>query len=140
MANPNDNKTKTANPPAVEEKGAPTRQKRKLAKKLAQFTPFVRWHAGLIVCGKIQRKFTNSSNYGEKQNIEIELLDECEFTSGDGEVITIKAGELINVGSTAGLSTAMTLEVGTTVQIECTGKKELGQGKRPAWEFDIDYE
>ena len=114
--------------------------KRKLGKKLQQFLPFVRWHAGLIVCGTIERKFENSSNYGVKSNLEIKLLDPCEYTTSDGEVVSLKVGDSLNVGSTAGLSTAMTLEVGATVQIECTGKKELGQGKRPAWEFDVDYE
>jgi hypothetical protein len=119
-------------------KNAP--KKRQLGKKLQQFLPFVRWHAGLVVCGTIERKFINSSNYGEKNNIEIKLLDPCEFTTGEGEVVTVAAGESLNVGSTAGLSTAMTLPTETTVQIECTGKKELGQGRKPAWEFDIEYE
>jgi hypothetical protein len=67
-------------------------------------------------------------------------MDPCAFTSSDGEVIELKEGESLNVGSTAGLSTAMTLPVGSTVQIECTGKKELGQGKKPAWEFIVEYE
>ena len=40
----------------------------------------------------------------------------------------------------AGLSTAMTLDVGVTVQMEATGRKELGGGKKPAWEFDVTYE
>ncbi len=119
---------------------APKTEKRKLAKKLASFTPFVSWHTGLVVCGEIMRRFENNTRFGDKQNLEIKLLDPCEFTSGDGEVVTLQVGDLLNVGKNAGLNTAMTLELGSTVQIECLGKKEMGKGKQPAWEFDVDYE
>ena len=114
--------------------------KRQLGKKLQDYVPYVRWHVGLVVCGEINRKFINSSQYGEKNALEIKLLDPCEFSKSDGEVLSLKAGDLVAVTSMAGLSTAMTLDVGVTVQMEATGRKELGGGKKPAWEFEVTYE
>lgn len=132
--------TAAAATPAEVPTEATPRKKRQLAKQLAKFTPFVKWHIGLIVCGVIERKFKNDSNYGEKQNIEVRLLDPVEYTNGDGEVISLVEGDLLNVGQSAGLNTAMTLPAGATVQIECTGKTEMGKGKKDAWDFDVEYE
>lgn len=130
-----DNKAaSTSTPPKTETK------KRKLAKTLEKFTPFVKWHTGLVICGKIIRKFENSGSYGVKSNLEIELLDAASFTNGDGEETTVEVGNHLNVGHVAGLNSAMTLDPGVTVQIECTGKKILDKGRKPAWEFDVDYE
>lgn len=115
-------------------------KKRQLKKTLAAFTPFVKWHAGLLLIGTIVRKFTNHSEYGEKENLEVRLVEPCSFTSGDGEVVELLPGDLINVGKVAGLTSAMTLSPDTLVQIECTGKKEMGKGRQPAWEFEVQYE
>lgn len=128
-----------------EEKGtvpttAAEKKKRKLKKTLAAFTPYVKWHPGLIICGTVERKFINMSNFGEKSNIEVKLADPCEFTDTEGEVKALAAGEMVNIGHVAGLNNAMTLPIGTLFQIECTGKKELGKGRQPAWEFEVTYE
>lgn len=115
-------------------------RKRIFGKKLATHIPFVKWHVGLVVCGKVERKFTNNSGYGEKANITLKLMDACEFVNADGEVVSLAEGEQLNVGHTAGLNTCMTLDLETMVQIDCFGKKELDKGRKPAWEFDIDYQ
>lgn len=127
-------------PPSTESVESKGPKLRKLRKELASFIPFVKWHPGLVLYGEITRKFENSSEFGVKQNLEIRAGDVISYTDKEGEVHDVPEGELINVGQTAGLNTAMTLEVGTTVQIHCTGKKDLGRGRKPAWEFDVTYE
>jgi hypothetical protein len=112
----------------------------KFGKKLAQFTPFLKWSVGIEVVGEITRKFENSSNYGIKQNIEVKLFESLEFIDAEGEVHIVPEGGSVNIGSVAGLTTAMTLSIGTKLHIICTGKKELEKGKQPAWEFDVYYE
>lgn len=109
-------------------------------KQLASFTQFVKWHVGLEVVGEITRKFENATNYGSKSNIELKLLEPVKFTNGDGEVVEVAAGELLNIGQVAGLSAALTLPIGSQVQIICTGRKELGRGRQPAWEFEVYYD
>jgi hypothetical protein len=145
MANTNKAREITETPAeatsAPEATGQPeARQKRKLKKNLKLHTPFVKWYVGLIVCGTITRKFRNSGEYGEKSNLELKLLDPCTFTTGDGEVLTLEKDEMLNVSQTAGLGAAMSLDVGATVQIECTGQKDMGKKKNPAWDFVVDYE
>lgn len=123
-----------------QETKAESPKKRRLRKKLASFTPFVKWHVNLIVCGTITRRFTNRGEYGEKENIELRLEDPCTFTTSDGEVLTLSPGDLLNVGRTAALATLMTLDVGTLVQIECVGQTKMGKGKADAWDFEVTYE
>lgn len=118
----------------------PAPKKRVLKKKLASFVPFVKWHPGLVVCGEVTRKFEHSGDFGMKACIEITLLDPIRYISPDGEEIVLQAGDLVNVSSVAALQAAVTLALGTVVQIECTGQKAMGKGKKDAWEFDVTYE
>lgn len=132
-----ENKTVTPDPTLPT---GPTIKKRELKNTLAAFTPFVKWHTGLSVIGVIERKFTNSGEFGEKSNMELRLTEPCEYTDSEGEVVTVQAGDTLNIGQTAGLNNALTLPLGVLVCIQCIGKKELGRGRKPAWEYKVTYE
>lgn len=144
MATKNENKEATKNEyaeaiptvPAQE----PAKPRKRLGKELALFTPFIKWHVGLVVLGAITRKYTNMSSYGEKNNIEVQLLADLVFTDSDGEIKELKIGESVNISQTAGLTAVMTLPIGTKIDVECTGKKDMGRGRQPAWEFSVFYE
>lgn len=109
--------------------------------ELQLFSPFIKWHVGLNVVGKIVRKFISTSDLGGNKNtIELELLFPLEFVNPDGEVINLEAGDHVNVGQVAALSSAMTLPIDTKVAILCVGQKEMGKGKQPAWDFRVTYD
>lgn len=109
-------------------------------KKLDLFVPFIVWAPGLEVKGEIVRTFESTSKeYGEQKNFELRLIEPLIFINNDGEELTLDVDSHVNVGVVVALRAVYTLGPGKSVWIKCVGRKQYGNARKPAWDFEVRY-
>lgn len=114
-----------------------TEKPEKKGKKLALRSPIIKHAVGLRVQGTItlhsERK---GGKFGDQKMVTLLLLEPCTWTTKDGEVKTMQAGESVILPVKPGMAAVADLEVGTDVDIECTGTVDVGKGNA-AYTFEV---